>query len=259
MVILFSAKIQMDWTKETISSFISFIRERPAIWDTQSPYHRMKNKRNDALQEVAMLMGISIKEVIAKWTILRNQYSREKRKMMGTGSGTDSGYTTKWYAYKDMEDLMSSSTPIVYIKNSEEIDSSINRTPPQCTPTTPPQLKKKRERDDDQNIICKEVVETLRVMRERKNSPHNPTDDLTCFGLYIAAHLGKYSPHLQCKAKYEINNILYKLDMESLGPYSPPVTSVSSVDDHDSNSAFCPIFITADDQKINIDHSITQS
>lgn len=163
MVILFSAKIQMDWTKETISSFISFIRERPAIWDTQSPYHRMKNKRNDALQEVAMLMGISIKEVIAKWTILRNQYSREKRKMMGlfqivvffigilwmtcyycyvhsyrlstylilwpfvyslyivlgTGSGTDSGYTTKWYAYKDMEDLMSSSTPIVYIKNSE--------------------------------------------------------------------------------------------------------------------------------------------
>lgn len=96
----------------------------------------------------------------------------------------------------------------------------------------------KRE-TDDQSPVYKEAVEKLRVMTER-NSSQNPADELTSFGSYIAAHLGKYSLHLQCKAKFEINKILYKLDMESLGLYRPPVASVSRIDDNDS--PFSPAF-----------------
>ncbi|XP_028177347.1 uncharacterized protein LOC114365084 isoform X2 [Ostrinia furnacalis] len=219
----------MDWNKETILSFIGFIRERPAIWNTQSRDHKIKNKRHDALAEVAMLMGISIKEVNVKWTILRNQFSREKRKMMG--SSADSVYKTKWYAYKEMEDLMSCNTPIVYINNSERTTTppppQRTPTPPrlltQALPSKPPLPKKKKRETDGQSSFYKEAVETLRVIRERKNISQNPADDLTSFGLYIAARLRQYSPHLQCKASID----------DSDSPFSPDfkTTWLSTADD----------------------------
>ncbi|XP_063837812.1 uncharacterized protein LOC135086918 [Ostrinia nubilalis] len=169
----------MDWNKETILNFIKFIRERPAIWNTQSPDHKIKNKRHDAMVEVAMLMGISIKEVNTKWTILRNQFSREKRKM--TGSRADSVYKTKWYAYKEMEHLMACNTPIININNSERTTTP---PPPLTPPPKPPLPKKKKTETDGQSSFYKEAVETLRVIRERKNTSRNPADDLTSFGLY---------------------------------------------------------------------------
>lgn len=102
----------------------------------------------------------------------------------------------------------------------------------------------KKRHIDGQISVYKEAVQTLRAMRQRnKDSSLNYADDVSSYGSYITAHLRKFPPHLQCKAKYEINKILYKLDLENLEQYSTPAASVSSVDENTSDP-LSPAFVS---------------
>lgn len=95
----------MNWNRENTLSFISIIRERPVVWDATLPHHKIKNKRNDAMEEVAKRMGISRKEASTKWTSLRGQYKREWKRNGDIPFPRDS-VSTKWFAYDEMADLM---------------------------------------------------------------------------------------------------------------------------------------------------------
>ncbi|CAB3245756.1 unnamed protein product [Arctia plantaginis] len=222
----------MEWNRETILHFISLIKQRPAFWDFQSPEYKNKRKRHEAIEEVGLLMGVTPKEVNTKWIILRNQYSREKRKI--TESKGDSQYTTKWYAYKEMDALMARnkrqiSSFWMQESKSETEDSSCS-SPPPPSPRLSGSANQHSHTDcvTQSSSIYNKAIKTLKAIREAKND--SISDELTNYGLYIAAHLRKLSPPLQSRAKYEINKILYALDLESLGEYSAATLNADSDD-----------------------------
>ncbi|XP_075983507.1 uncharacterized protein LOC142981457 [Anticarsia gemmatalis] len=235
----------MEWSRDTILHFINLVKERRAFWDYQSPEYKIKRKRQEAIEEVALLMGIPPKEVNTKWVILRNQYSRERRKI--TECTSDTPYVTKWYAYSEMDALLSRNKRLTnYLQNFWTQESRSDDEDSSNSPPSPPAASARGSRQavtstdngkdttsvaqNPQSTTCtisfyNEALKTLKAMRDKNDT----SDELTNYGLYIAAHLKKLSPPLQSRAKYEINKILYALDLESLEQYTAAIPSTDTI------------------------------
>ncbi|KAI8432776.1 hypothetical protein MSG28_013735 [Choristoneura fumiferana] len=112
----------MEWNKEKTLFFIQLIKERPVIWDVSSSDHKIKNKKQDAIKEIASVFGITAKEVLAKWTSLRGQYNREKKKVTGlkTGSGAEDVYISKWFAYEEISNMICFNIPQNSVSNLQD-------------------------------------------------------------------------------------------------------------------------------------------
>ncbi|XP_073962912.1 uncharacterized protein [Choristoneura fumiferana] len=283
----------MEWNKEKTLFFIQLIKERPVIWDVSSSDHKIKNKKQDAIKEIASVFGITAKEVLAKWTSLRGQYNREKKKVTGlkTGSGAEDVYISKWFAYEEISNMICFNIPQNSVSNLQDdmvstyfftliilfnilIPTSINLlgylvcclipspqstsssllatptpppatptpppatpTPPPATPTPPPATpplpaptalpppskfpNKKRNRN---TALYSEAMSTLKAIKERQPSSTD-LDDVTSFGVYVAAQLKKFRPIEQSKLKLDIQTLFYNCEVANLNHRSTTSTS----------------------------------
>ncbi|XP_073962815.1 uncharacterized protein [Choristoneura fumiferana] len=239
----------MEWNKEKTLFFIQLIKERPVIWDVSSSDHKIKNKKQDAIKEIASVFGITAKEVLAKWTSLRGQYNREKKVTgLKTGSGAEDVYISKWFAYEEISNMICFNIPQNSVSNLQDdmipspqsTSSSLlaTPTPPPATPTPPPATplplpaptalpppskfpNKKRNRN---TALYSEAMSTLKAIKERQPSSTD-LDDVTSFGVYVAAQLKKFRPIEQSKLKLDIQTLFYNCEVANLNHRSTTSTS----------------------------------
>lgn len=100
-------------------------------------------------------------------------------------------------------------------------------TPP---PTTPPPLRGKgsdalkRKRN---SVLYGEALLTLKAIKERKNKTPDLEDEITTYGLYVAAQIRKIHPVLQSKLKLDIQSLLCKYEIENIEYTSRSASSMS--------------------------------
>ena len=91
----------MEWTKDATIRLVELFREKPELWDTSGSSYRDKAKKQIAWNEIAMTMGVGVKEVEKKMRVLIGQFQREEKKVMSRyeyGKPKDS----KWFCYNHL-------------------------------------------------------------------------------------------------------------------------------------------------------------
>uniref|UniRef100_A0A1I7X712 MADF domain-containing protein n=1 Tax=Heterorhabditis bacteriophora TaxID=37862 RepID=A0A1I7X712_HETBA len=85
-------RVDVGWTSARISVLIDAIKERPALWHSSHPHYRSMSKRKEYLSEVAEKVrsvagGENINEdhVSGKWSILRECFNKQLKKVRGGG------------------------------------------------------------------------------------------------------------------------------------------------------------------------------
>lgn len=84
-----------EWNKENVSKLIELFREHPVLWDSKHFEYKMRNKKQDAWNEIALEMQLDRNEVEKKMRCLIGQYQRNCKKSKKSGSGADEG-EPKW-------------------------------------------------------------------------------------------------------------------------------------------------------------------
>lgn len=104
----------MNWSDEQTISFIEMYRDRPVLWRSSDPEYKNRNKRHDALIEIAVSFGIEKQDVEKKIKNLQSQFARERKRekqSRTTGTGADEAYNSKWFAYQIMMFLVDKNNP----------------------------------------------------------------------------------------------------------------------------------------------------
>lgn len=93
----------MNWSDEQTISFIEMYRDRPVLWRSSDPEYKNRNKRHDALIEIAVSFGIEKQDVEKKLKIYKaslqesgkERSSREQLGQVQTKRTTANGLHTK--------------------------------------------------------------------------------------------------------------------------------------------------------------------
>jgi predicted transcriptional regulator len=104
----------MEWSNEKVLELIDAYRDFPVLWDCSLPDYKNRNKRSDALIQIALLLGTEKVEVERKIKNLLSHFSREvkrEKQSVKSGGGRDSVYKSKWFAYENMMFLMDRNKP----------------------------------------------------------------------------------------------------------------------------------------------------
>ncbi|KAL3057595.1 hypothetical protein OYC64_007958 [Pagothenia borchgrevinki] len=76
------------WNDETEDQLISYIEERPALFDITEKLYANRIVKTGLWREIEALLGLSEKELKKKWDSLRTQYTRCRRIARLGSSGT---------------------------------------------------------------------------------------------------------------------------------------------------------------------------
>ncbi|XP_010794591.1 uncharacterized protein [Notothenia coriiceps] len=76
------------WNDETEDQFISYIQERPALFDITEKLYENRIVKTGLWREIEALLGLSEKELNKKWDSLRTQYTRYRIIAPSGSSGT---------------------------------------------------------------------------------------------------------------------------------------------------------------------------
>lgn len=103
----------MEWTNDAVLKLISLYEQRPVLWNQLLAEYRDKNKRHDALQEIAVHFGVEKIEIEKKLRYILSHFSRElkKEKEKRSGDGAADVYKSKWFAMKALLFLKDRNTP----------------------------------------------------------------------------------------------------------------------------------------------------
>lgn len=104
----------MEWTNEKVLQLIEVYREHPLLWDCHLSEYKNRNRRADALNEIALSFGVDKTEIDRKIKNLLSHFARElKREANSTksGSGSDNVYKSKWFAFDSMQFLRDRNKP----------------------------------------------------------------------------------------------------------------------------------------------------
>jgi len=85
-----SSKDNFKWNNEKTLEFIEMYHNKPVLWDQKNPNYYNKYTKNDAWEELATEMGISLDDCKLKVNSLQSSFRREKSKIKrshGTGTG----------------------------------------------------------------------------------------------------------------------------------------------------------------------------
>nr|CAH7761993.1 unnamed protein product [Callosobruchus chinensis] len=96
----------MEWNDTGVLKLIELYREREVLWNCKLKDYKNKNKRHDALLEIAILFGVGKEEIEKKVRYLISHFAREVKKEQDSkksGSGTEESYKSKWFAYQDLQ------------------------------------------------------------------------------------------------------------------------------------------------------------
>ena len=92
----------MEWTNDKVVNLIDLYRNRPVLWDCRLKEYKDRNKRMDALLEIAFSFGVEKGEIERKIKNLVCHFSRElkrEREVSKSGAGSDDVYKSKWFCY----------------------------------------------------------------------------------------------------------------------------------------------------------------
>lgn len=95
----------MEWTSEQVIQLLNMYHQRPILWDCRLRDYKDRNKRHDALVEIAVSFGLVKDEVERKIKNLVSHFTREVKKekeSAKSGVGTEEVYRSKWFAYQSM-------------------------------------------------------------------------------------------------------------------------------------------------------------
>jgi hypothetical protein len=67
---------RMEWTNDKVISLIELYRNRPVLWDCRLKEYKDRNKRHDALMEIAVSFGVREEEIDRKLKNLICHFSR---------------------------------------------------------------------------------------------------------------------------------------------------------------------------------------
>lgn len=104
----------MEWSNEKVLELIDAYRNSTVLWDCTLPAYKNRNSRNDALKNIAELLGVDKVEIDRKIKNLLSHFSRELKKeknSVKSGSGSDSVYKSKWFAYGSLQFLTDRNKP----------------------------------------------------------------------------------------------------------------------------------------------------
>ncbi|KAL4153510.1 hypothetical protein QTP88_001343 [Uroleucon formosanum] len=109
--------------------FIELYRNYPVLWNPKLIDYHNRNKKEDALKDISAEMDIPVHILKPKMKSLmgtyRSERSRENKKT--TGSGTDSIYVSKWFAYKYFDFQSDKDTPRETINSLNQTLDLINK------------------------------------------------------------------------------------------------------------------------------------
>lgn len=95
----------MEWTNAKVCDLINLYRDRPVLWDCRLKEYKDRNKKLDALLEIAVSFGVDKEEVERKIKNLVCHFLREikkERESSKSGAGSDDVYKSKWFCYNNM-------------------------------------------------------------------------------------------------------------------------------------------------------------
>ncbi|CAG5052415.1 unnamed protein product [Parnassius apollo] len=168
---------EFNWDDRAVLLLIEKYQENELLWNPRHMDFKNRNKRNDAIRDVASVFNIASSEIERKLKNLSSHYFREKRKYeesKRSGSGRE--------------------------------DSSQDNITPQTTlPSTRTSRKRNIEKDP-------EVDEALQLLREI-TSDARQRDDAAIFADYISSKLRKMDRYTMCTVQHQIQTIVYEAEM----------------------------------------------
>ncbi|KFM82136.1 hypothetical protein X975_25639, partial [Stegodyphus mimosarum] len=206
-----------SWTVEIEANFIYEIQKKPHLWDVKHPYYTRKTLKKVSYDEI----GESLKQrwpeyagnfeydlMIAKFKNMRNQYRRERKKMLTSKSNGGQGFVPKWHHFQRLgflddgmiaeescSNLSISSSNFIhdevneeeeYVEQPSAVISQIPGVFPKVTDPSPPNYKtstKKRKRENsDVNDLVSNSSTALKVQEVENNTE-------VLFGKYVASSL----------------------------------------------------------------------
>ncbi|KAF9417938.1 hypothetical protein HW555_005083 [Spodoptera exigua] len=167
-----------------------------------------RNKRNDAVRDIASVFNIASSEIERKLKNLSSHYFREKRKYeesKRSGSGRDDVQLPKWFAYKALSFLNDKNAPVPTLNSLTPSSSQDNITSQTTLLSTRTSRKRNIEREP-------EVDEALQLLREITSNARQ-RDDAAIFADYISSKLRKMDHYTMCTVQHQIQNIVYEAEM----------------------------------------------
>ncbi|KAK4887254.1 hypothetical protein RN001_003525 [Aquatica leii] len=85
----------MEWNDVNVLRLIELYREREILWNCKLKEYKNKNKRHDALLEIAVSFGVSKEEVDKKIRYLLSHFAREVKKENDTNQNGNDNETVR--------------------------------------------------------------------------------------------------------------------------------------------------------------------
>nr|XP_034194032.1 uncharacterized protein LOC117610574 [Osmia lignaria] len=239
-----------EWTQEKVLQMIEMYRNRSNLWDCRDKTYKDRNKRHDALTEIAVCFGESKEEIDRKIKNLLSHFSREvkkEEKSLKSGAGTDEVYKSKWFAFKNMQFLKDKNRPRKTVNTEDRVNNSseekicndvfqeecstsavsiveeqsVEKTPENATHALSTNKISTRKKKVDN-----EVKEAYNIMKEMYRN-RSRRDEYTLLGEQIAIKVRQLpSAHARIMVQHIINTTLFEAQ---LGKYdNPPIQSHAS-------------------------------
>lgn len=96
------------WNQELTMKLIEELHSRPLLWDVTAAKYKNRNKKGDALQELAECFKVSISEIDKKFKNLKTQFRREHKSLCAKKKSGSSPKKPSWFGYESLLYLLSS-------------------------------------------------------------------------------------------------------------------------------------------------------
>ncbi|XP_046144686.1 uncharacterized protein LOC123988482 [Osmia bicornis bicornis] len=211
-----------EWTQDKVLQMIEMYRNRSNLWDCRDKTYKDRNKRHDALTEIAVCFGESKEEIDRKIKSLLSHFSRElkrEEKSLKSGASTDEvpiqvevvNNSSKEKICNDVfqEECSTSAVSIVEEQSAE-------KTPENATYALSTNKISTRKKKADN-----EVKEAYNIMKEMYRN-RSPRDEYTLLGEQVAIKVRQLpSAHARIMVQHIINTTLFEA---KLGEYdNPPI------------------------------------
>jgi hypothetical protein len=95
------------WNQEATMKLIEELHSRPVLWDVTAAEYKNRNKKRDALQELAECFKLSLNEIEKKVKNLKTQFRREHKALCAKKKSGSSPKKPTWFGYESMLFLLS--------------------------------------------------------------------------------------------------------------------------------------------------------
>ncbi|XP_076397834.1 uncharacterized protein LOC100881882 [Megachile rotundata] len=220
------------WTVEKTLKLIEDLRREPCLWDRKCEEFKNKEKKRDAMNNLAEKNGVTSAELERKIHSMKTQFYRERRKLFNTKRSNAASKNSNWFGYMPLMFLIrksetkSSNVQSTNVKE-EQIEVESTNTEVETTNDT----DQTENENDVENVFPipeyggHEVqqngnnVDSTQLLECSKCLTMSTRDELSTFGEYIACTLRNCNRQRKeiAIAQHQISNILFNLEM---GVYS---------------------------------------